>query len=121
AGPLDFPSFIFGMALSPDGKTLAVACDDSALYLCDLRREASSGRVRLRVRSTLRGHTNTIWSVAFAPDGATVVTGSWDGTAKLWATGFRRAEPAVRLTGSAGEGYIGSVAFAPDGGSLVAG
>ncbi|KAG9397021.1 Protein kinase domain [Carpediemonas membranifera] len=32
---------------------------------------------------TMKGHTNWVLSVAFLPDG-TMVTGSWDGTTKLW-------------------------------------
>ncbi len=32
----------------------------------------------------LQGHTNRITSVAFSPDGTTVLTGSFDYTARLW-------------------------------------
>ncbi|MBN9120102.1 MAG: protein kinase, partial [Planctomycetes bacterium] len=33
---------------------------------------------------TLRGHKFAVQSVSFSPDGARVVTGSWDRTAKVW-------------------------------------
>ncbi|GAA1032174.1 hypothetical protein GCM10009557_29820 [Virgisporangium ochraceum] len=33
---------------------------------------------------TLRGHSDTVWCLAYRPDGRTLVTGSWDGTARLW-------------------------------------
>ena len=33
---------------------------------------------------TLRGHTGWIFSVAFSPDGKRIVSGSWDGTVKIW-------------------------------------
>jgi len=33
---------------------------------------------------TLRGHHNCIWSVAFSPISSTLITGSDDGTIKLW-------------------------------------
>jgi WD40 repeat protein len=32
----------------------------------------------------LKGHTGTVWSVAFSSDGKQVVTGSGDETATLW-------------------------------------
>src|SRR5262249_54541999 len=32
----------------------------------------------------LYGHTNTVWRVAFSPDGTLLATGSWDQTARLW-------------------------------------
>src|SRR5205823_11783159 len=32
----------------------------------------------------LRGHKDEVWSVAFSPDGSSLLSGSKDGTAKLW-------------------------------------
>jgi WD40 repeat protein len=29
-------------------------------------------------------HRHTVWAAAFSPDGRTVLTGSWDKTARLW-------------------------------------
>ena len=34
--------------------------------------------------ATLKGHTGEVSSVAFAPDGKTLATGSWDQTVKVW-------------------------------------
>ena len=41
---------------------------------------------------TLREHTGPVWSVAFSPDGASVATGSFDGTLQVCDsyTGARR-------------------------------
>ncbi len=33
---------------------------------------------------TFTGHTHEVTSVGFSPDGTQVLTGSWDGTARLW-------------------------------------
>jgi hypothetical protein len=34
----------------------------------------------------LHGHTSYVWSLAFSPDGATLVSGSGDFTVRLWDT-----------------------------------
>jgi WD40 repeat protein len=34
--------------------------------------------------ATLRGHTSTVTSLAFSPDGKILASGSWDNTIKLW-------------------------------------
>jgi WD40 repeat protein len=33
---------------------------------------------------TLAGHTRYVAGVAFSPDGSRLVSGSWDGTVKVW-------------------------------------
>ena len=42
--------------------------------------DASSGMDLL----TLKGHTGTVTSVAFSPDGQRLVSGSYDQTLKIW-------------------------------------
>jgi len=32
----------------------------------------------------LRGHRSFVWSVAFSPDGTRLVSGSGDGTVRVW-------------------------------------
>ena len=33
---------------------------------------------------TLKGHTDTVWSVAFSPEGQRIVSGSYDKTEQIW-------------------------------------
>jgi parallel beta-helix repeat protein len=66
---------------------------------------------------TLSGHTGSVHSVAFSPDGKILASGSWDWTIKLWdvATGKE-----IR-TLSGHTGSVHSVAFSPDGKILASG
>jgi len=61
---------------------------------------------------TLTGHTNRVNSVAFSPDGQTLVSGSGDGTVRLWQV----SNGALRETFDEETGPgVHSVAFSPDG------
>ncbi|MGQ0779317.1 MAG: WD40 repeat domain-containing protein [Pseudonocardiales bacterium] len=71
--------------------------------------------------NTLTGHTDSVLSVAFAPDGRTLSTGSADETVILWDVADRaRPTPlGAPLTGHTDP--VRSVAFAPDGRTLATG
>jgi len=95
--------------LSPDEHALAVSQTNFTVVLWDIaqRREVT----------VLRGHSGTVYGIAFSPDGKTMATAGDDGTARLWdvSTG---SEIAVL---SQGAGVFFSPSFSPDGRTLMAG
>jgi WD40 repeat protein/DNA-binding SARP family transcriptional activator len=94
------------LAVSRDGKLLALGQQDGSIILVD----AASGR-RRRV---LTGLSAQLTGLAFSPDSATLASASGDRTAILWdvATG----KPRETLEGHAGA--VTGVAFSPDGATL---
>jgi WD40 repeat protein len=62
--------------------------------------------------ASLAGHTDRVHSMAFSPDGHTLLSGSYDGTARLWDVATHR-QIGVPLNGHDREVY--SVAFSPNG------
>jgi RNA polymerase sigma factor (sigma-70 family) len=101
-----------GLALSPDGRTLAVR---SSLL------ETATGQGRILLTDVLR-HGDEIDGVAFSPDGRTLASAHMDGTVRLWDL------PSGKLIGQLGKkgdpfkgGWVLTVAFSPDGRTLVSG
>ena len=102
-------STVFGVAITPDGRTVVSGSGDKTLKVWDME----TGKCR----ATLIGHTSTVFGVAITPDGRTVVSGSDDKTLKVWdlATGKCRAT----LEGHAS--YVLGVAITSDGRTVVSG
>jgi WD40 repeat protein len=62
------------------------------------------------------GHTNYVSSVSFSPDGARIVSGSWDYTVWMWDVATR--QPLGELL----RGHISAISsasFSPDGARIV--
>jgi WD40 repeat protein len=90
------------VACSPDGKLVASAGYDGVIMLADAE--------TLRARVFLRGHTRGVWSVAFAPDSHRLLSGSSDGTVRLWDVAAGQERLHVQPGGD-----VYGVCFSPDG------
>ncbi|MEG4110705.1 MULTISPECIES: WD40 domain-containing protein [unclassified Microcoleus] len=65
----------------------------------------------VKERNHLEGHSNSVNSVAFSPDGKRLASASFDNTIKLWH--LETQKPIATLTGHSSS--VRSVAFSPDG------
>ncbi|MBI1830776.1 MAG: WD40 repeat domain-containing protein [Planctomycetes bacterium] len=69
-------STVYGLAFSPDGKTLASCSSDKTVRLWDV---ATNNPI-----ATLREHTDAVYCIAYSPNGKTLASGGKDKTIKLW-------------------------------------
>ena len=107
---------LVSLTFSPDGGTLAGATlSPCAIDIWDV----ASGQLR----NVIKGHTHWVWSVAFSPDGKRLVSGSRDGTAKVWAL---PAQPEHLLRGHTHKWNVDwfpisrqVLDFSPDGKSII--
>jgi WD40 repeat protein len=72
---------------------------------------------QVRLHRILRGHQDRLGAVAFSPSGGIVLTGSYDGTARLW---DRDSGELLRVL-RGHDGHVVCVAWAPDGSRVATG
>src|SRR6266446_990935 len=102
-------SYVWSVAISADGQTLASGSFDKTIKLWNLK----TGNL-LR---TLTGHKNHVVSVAISADGQMLASGSFDKTIKLW--NLKTGDLLCTLTEH--ENTVVSVAISADGQTLASG
>jgi WD40 repeat protein len=110
AKPLASPEeTVIGLAISPDGKTMASAGYDRIVRLWDM----AAGTCL----HELKGHTETVRAVAFRPGGLCLASAGCDRSIKMW-----NVRDGSLLHSWAGHtDTIRTLAFAPDGKWLISG
>ena len=94
---LRHPAHVEMIEWSPDGKRLAVSCDNGDVYLWDPEHN---------VQRLFAGHSERCMRLNFSPDGTLLFSSSRDGTTRLWDVMLGRM-----IAVGAGMGHI----FSPDG------
>jgi WD40 repeat protein len=122
---------VHALAFSRDGQRLASCSQDMTIKLWDMtavtgNSSSASGdpmavhRLPITASRTLTGHTSWVWSLAFSPDGQTLISGSADQSVKLWDV-TAGGDGRCLATWQGRTDWIRSVAFSSDGQWLVSG
>ena len=98
------------LALSGDGKVLAVASGVNAVTVWDV----AAGKEKAK----LDGHTDAVHGVAISDDGTLLATGSHDRSAKVWDLATGKVKATLKIEG---QDRVNSVALSRDGKLLAAG
>ena len=104
--------WIKSIRFSPDGRSLVVA-HDRDVELWTLHPEADES-----TSVNLRGHSESVRSATFSPDGLYIASASDDGTIRIWST--ESGQSAVQKL-PAHDGPVKSVAVSSDGALIVGG
>ncbi len=122
----DYTNLTWCVSFSPDGKTLAMGNVDQLSHTKNTQHIRETVQVRNaqtgNLISTFTGHTDSVRSISFSPDGKTIASGSWDKTARVWnaQTGNLISTFATGTSISTElESRINDVCFSPDGKTVV--
>ncbi|CAE7145491.1 unnamed protein product [Rhizoctonia solani] len=115
SGVLQGNNPFLSIAFSPDARLIASGYGGdfgpttNSVQLWDVEKRNTTSR-------PFMGHTGNIRSVSFSPDGARLVSGSYDKTIGVW-----DVERGVNIVGplKGHTGYVRSTAFSPDGAQIV--
>ncbi|KAG8704869.1 hypothetical protein FRC09_003279 [Ceratobasidium sp. 395] len=108
---INIKGYLGYMAHSPNEDYIAISSQNN-IQIWDTRTGQPVGPL-------LEGHTDTIRSVAYSPDGAYLVSGSEDNTLRIW--DVRSGQPIGQPLTDICANWVCSVAYSPDGLHIASG
>ncbi|MGD1863713.1 MAG: hypothetical protein ACFB0D_04085, partial [Phormidesmis sp.] len=129
ASQLTRQSAVRSLTFSPDGQRLASCGDDDVIRLWSIERTgeaATESSASVSLIAEFVGHTDWVRTVKFSADGTQLLSGSDDGTVRIWALAAAPTRPVVLRQSSDGavllrEDRIRAIALSPDGRLLASG
>ncbi|AEE54178.1 hypothetical protein [Haliscomenobacter hydrossis] len=112
---------IYALAFSPNGANILTGSKDGTVKLWNIE----TGKIEKTFNDNIEKDNmeeeqeeeiDEISSIAFTPEGTQILTGNWNGTAKVWSI-----EHEDKFSFKLSQSAISSVAFLPDGDSILAG
>ena len=100
-------TWVYGVPITSDGKLASVSGREIRLW--DIESQT--------LETTLKGHSDIIFSLVLSPDGQTLASGSSDKTVRLWNLNNKQQICTLAMR----KDPIHSVAFSPDGQILASG
>ncbi|WFC98884.1 general transcription repressor [Malassezia yamatoensis] len=106
--------YIRSVCFSPDGKYLATGAEDHQIRIWDIAEQ--------KLKTTLEGHKQEIYSLEYSQDGQILASGSGDKTVQIW--DVENGKPLHVLYTSPGLNHgpgVTAIALSPDGRLVAAG
>lgn len=110
------PRIFYSVTWSPNGKFIAAGADNETVVVWSTLKNQNSNRSNRRnPKKIYKGHSGSVYSVAWSPDGNYIASGARDETIRIWDETIRIWNDTDEQICREHTGSVYSVAWSPDG------